>query len=111
VIDIQDRILLLREKLKLTQDQFAIKSGISRATLAKIENKAQKPTLECINTIVNEFHITYDWIMAGKGEIFTEKSYKIEFNSKQVDEPENNYGYQKLMLKRVDRIIELLEKK
>lgn len=77
--DIQERIKELRNQLNLTQKDFAEKIGISRDLMAQIERKNSTPSLTVVTNIVNEFNISYRWLITGE---------KVMLSSDQQHEPE-----------------------
>lgn len=53
VKNMTDNLRVLRNKLNLTQDELARKIGISRQTIADIENKKRILPLHLTNTLSN----------------------------------------------------------
>lgn len=75
-MEIYERIRLLRkEYLKLSQEKFGEKLGVSRTVIKNIEldnlkRSEQKEPL--YKLICKEFNVRYEWLMAGDGEMFNE---------------------------------------
>jgi len=63
-----DRILTVRNHLKMNQDSFAQKLGVSQGYLAKVENGANIFSRKVINRIANEFGISVAWLETGEGK-------------------------------------------
>jgi transcriptional regulator with XRE-family HTH domain len=59
------RIKELRNKKKLSQDDFASSIGIKRANLSHIENENQLPTIEILSNIARIYNISYDFLIDG----------------------------------------------
>lgn len=57
-----DRIRLLREKLELTQEQFADKIGVSTVLISDIERKKKKLSLSNAIEIRRLFNVSLDWL-------------------------------------------------
>jgi repressor LexA len=65
----------LSEKIKkirghLSQEEFASLLGVNKTRIVSIENnKALKLTTEEIDKLINNFNISSDWLLTGKGEM------------------------------------------
>ena len=57
-----DRIRLLREKLELTQEQFADKIGVSTVLIFDIERKKKKLSLSNAVEMRRLFNVSLDWL-------------------------------------------------
>ena len=64
----EDRILTLRNHLKMSQEAFAKKIRISQGYLAKVENGTHIFSRKVINRIVNEFGVSVVWLETGEGQ-------------------------------------------
>ncbi|KOY87873.1 hypothetical protein AD998_18585 [bacterium 336/3] len=58
------KIKYLREQKSLTQQDFALKIGVSRSTLSQIEIAKITPTLEVVQKIASVFSISFDWLLS-----------------------------------------------
>ena len=67
--DIGLRIKQLRLENNLTQTEFAARIGAKQANLSYIENDGYKISLDIIMKIISKFDISYEWLLAGKGEM------------------------------------------
>lgn len=70
--NVQERIRLLRKKLKLTQDEFSKKINISRSNLCNIENGTIGITNRVIADVCTIFNVSENWLRTGEGEMFRE---------------------------------------
>jgi len=80
-----DYILIFKEirsKLNLTQEQLALKLGINRGAISSIEIGKQKPTLEIISLLVENFNID--------ANIFFAKNDGVQTTV--LEEPTNMYS-------------------
>lgn len=72
-MEIHERIKHLRkDKLHMTQDDFAPKIDISRSNLGNIEIGRIAVTERVISAICREFNVSEKWLRTGEGEIFEE---------------------------------------
>lgn len=67
---IGERIKAVREKLSITQDDFAKKIGTKRNTVTNYEVGRREPMEATIKSICREFNVNYDWLKDGEGEMF-----------------------------------------
>ena len=65
-----ERILLLRKTLNLTQKEFAKKIGISHGTLSDIEKNKIPIQERHIITISLAFGVNENWLRTGEGDMF-----------------------------------------
>ncbi len=88
----KDRIRTIREHEKLNQTEFGKKIGISRDTVANIENGRIEIKDIFIKSICKEFSVNEDWLRTGEGEMFVTKTRKQEitdFLGDMINEPES----------------------
>lgn len=64
----------IREKLGLSQQDFADKIGEKRHKIADIETNKQKLPIEIAGKIEEIFHIDPWWLLTGKGQMLVSKS-------------------------------------
>ncbi len=65
-----ERIKELRLKLKLSQEEFGDKLGITKASISRIEKAQVKITESNILAICREFNVRREWLETGEGEMF-----------------------------------------
>ena len=65
-----ERILLLRKTLKLTQKQFSSQIGISHGTLSDIEKNKIPIQERHIILICRVFNVNETWLTTGQGDMF-----------------------------------------
>lgn len=75
-----ERLKELRKELKLTQQEFANKIGISRGNIGAYEVGKNKTSDAVISLICTKFHVNEDWLRTGNGDMFIEmtKDEQIE---------------------------------
>lgn len=73
------RFKKLRKELKLTQEEFAKKTELSRSYINLIEMGKKTPADRTIRDICQKFKVNYEWLAEGKGdEIFVQNKRKSE---------------------------------
>ena len=67
VTTIGERIRFLRQVIrKITQQELADATGISRGNLSNYEKDRFKPASDAILAIANYFNVSTDWLLTGK---------------------------------------------
>ena len=66
-----NRIKELRKTLKISQDAFGARLGLTGGGISKLENGERNPSEQTILSICREFRVNYFWLTEGKGEMFT----------------------------------------
>lgn len=69
-----ERIKELRKTLNMTQQEFAGKLKTSRGNIAAYEVGKNIPSDAAVNNICNTFNVSEDWLRAGVGKMFLERS-------------------------------------
>ena len=64
---IEDRILAIREKLELSQEEFGERIGVTKSTISLLERKLRNPSERVIRDICREFNINEEWLRNGVG--------------------------------------------
>lgn len=73
-MDINNRIRAIRRTTNLTQAEFGSRLGVSRDTIANMENGRMNINSLQITSICREFHVSEPWLRSGDGEMFVESS-------------------------------------
>ena len=69
---------LRKDVLKMTQEDFSSRIGLSRNFIAQIETGAKTPSDRTINDICREYNVSEAWLRSGKGEMFLDMSREEE---------------------------------
>lgn len=69
-LSIEDRILLIREKKELSQEEFGERIGVTKSTISLIERKLRNPSERVLRDICREFKVNEEWLRTGEGEMF-----------------------------------------
>lgn len=64
---IEDRILIIRKKLELSQEEFGERIGVTKSTISLLERKLRNPSERVIRDICREFNINEKWLRNGVG--------------------------------------------
>ena len=67
-----ERLRELRKVLKLSQDSFGEKIGISGGGISLLEKGKRNFTEQNIKAICREFGVDYIWLTTGEGEMFVD---------------------------------------
>lgn len=67
---ISDRITDLRVILKLTQEEFGNKLGVTKTAISRIEKGGRGLTGQMAKAISREYNVNYTWLTEGKGDMF-----------------------------------------
>ena len=62
----------IRKTLDLTLEKFGEKLGVQRAAVSKIEKGQVTPTDQMIKSICREFNVSYDYLVDGTGDMFSD---------------------------------------
>jgi transcriptional regulator with XRE-family HTH domain len=75
---IGERIREIRKEKGLTQIEFSKILGITQDKLSKYENGRVGVPIEIILRISDEFKISLDWLLKGKGPKISKKTYEFD---------------------------------
>ena len=71
---INERIRELRERLNISQTEFAENLGSGRGIIKNIEEGRTLPKPQLIDLITRVFNVNRTWLETGEGEMFVEMS-------------------------------------
>ena len=71
-MELSDRIKLLRNELKMTQDDFGSKINLTKFAISNYENGRTGIPDRVISDIIREFNVNESWIRTGEGSMFVE---------------------------------------
>lgn len=71
---INERIRELRERLNISQTEFAENLGSGRGIIKNIEEGRTLPKPQLIDLIARVFNVNRTWLETGEGEMFAEMS-------------------------------------
>lgn len=74
---INNRVLEIKEYLKLTDIAFCTKAGFSTGTLFRIK-KGEEISSKIIDTIVENFGVSREWLLHGVGELELSEIVRVE---------------------------------
>lgn len=67
-----ERIKELRLILGVSQEDFGLRIGVTRASISNLEKGIRNPSDQTIKSICREFNVNYAWLVDGIGEIFSD---------------------------------------
>lgn len=86
----KDRIKLIREQNKLSQEDFGNRIKIKRSAVSKIESGLNNPSDQTIALICSEFSINENWLRTGDGEMFSlQEDEEAAYVSELLEDTEN----------------------
>ena len=65
--DLADRFRALRNKVNLSQKDFAQTIGVSQSVIAEIERGSREPSRSVLVAIAEKYQISLDWLLLGVG--------------------------------------------
>lgn len=77
-MSLNQRVLLIRNTLNISQKNFAQKIGIKQNTLCCIEKNISKVTNHLIITICAIFKVNESWLRTGEGDMFIKYNKTFE---------------------------------
>jgi transcriptional regulator with XRE-family HTH domain len=78
VSTISDRIKSVRKTLGISQRDFSDGIYLSHSFYAKIETGTRNPNERVYELISNKYKVNKDWLITGKGEMFSESPPDVE---------------------------------
>lgn len=72
-ISISDKLTLIKSSLGFNQVEFAKKLGVAQSYLSDLEKGKREITSKLIVSLIREFNISSDWLLADKGDMFLEE--------------------------------------
>lgn len=67
-----ERVKQVRKELGLSLEKFGEKIGLRKSSLSQIENGINNLTDQTIRGICREYNVSYDYLVDGEGEMFTD---------------------------------------
>ncbi len=67
------RLYAIRKKLKLSQEEFGSKIGITRSAICNYENGTRPISEQVILAVCREFDVRPEWLRDGEGDVFVPK--------------------------------------
>lgn len=83
-----ERIKALRKHLKISQDAFGKRIGISGASVSRLESGENEPSQQTISFICKEFNVSEDWLRGGIGTMYERKESAVDKLVKKFNFPE-----------------------
>lgn len=65
-----EKLKQIRQSLRLTQDEFAFALCMKPRTYAAYERNENKPTLNMLEMLCNDYDVDLNWLISSRGEMF-----------------------------------------
>ncbi len=79
--ELGERVKAMREKLKMTQEEVAQKTNISRSNIGKIENNQIVPNCNAILELSKVFGVSTDWLITGVNPPAIAVNQKVSYDN------------------------------
>ena len=76
-----ERIKEVRKANGLTMEKFAVPLGVGKTAISKIESGERGVTDQIRRSIAREYHVNYEWLLTGEGEMKTSTSRSDELDA------------------------------
>lgn len=96
-----ERLKNLRKELKMNQEEFGRRLGVSNTAISKLEKGERNITEQMVLSICREFRVNYFWLTEGKGDMFVGTPQDV------VDEIAEDYNLDDLDKKIIQKYLEL----
>ena len=83
-----ERIKALRKSLKISQDAFGRRIGISGASVSRLESGENEPSPQTVAFICKEFGVSEEWLREGTGDMQKASSSEAERLTKKYSFPD-----------------------
>ncbi len=90
--DLADRFRALRNKVNLSQKDFAQTIGVSQSVIAEIERGSREPSRSVLVAIAEKYQISLDWLLLGMGTgepVQRKEDPEVEALKKEIAEMED----------------------
>jgi transcriptional regulator with XRE-family HTH domain len=84
MMEFYNKLQMLRKQANLTQDELALKIGVSRQAISKWESGGAYPDLNNIQTLCAFFSVSADTLMNPKYEELIPEEARLEFNGNEL---------------------------
>lgn len=101
----KERLKQLRKKLNLTQQLFANRLGMSRATYSMYESGRSEPGTAGVSLICRTFGVSEKWLRYGEGEMFSgsnEEGRLLELANKVL--PDEDKDFREALVKAIVKL-------
>lgn len=64
------RLKEIRKELKLSQEEFGDRLGVTKASISRLESGINNVTEQMIKSVCREYNVNYAWLKEGVGDMF-----------------------------------------
>ncbi len=79
-----EKLKLLREEKRISQEELAVEVGVSRQAISKWENGSSQADIENLIFLSKFFGVTLDYLIIDKKEYDNHKKEKIVYNNEEI---------------------------
>lgn len=100
------RLRKIRDKLNLSQQEFAEKLHTTQATVSRYEKDLRMPDADFLEKLTELYHLNINWLLTGKGEMFlgqTSQTSEFQANNNELEK-------QQKRLQDLQKQVDLLKK-
>ena len=87
------RLIILRDMLSLSQQEFASRIGITQGALSQLESQKSKLSMDSLLKINRVFGVDCNWLVTGEGEIFYQQNVREPHSMSNAEHCVNRSGY------------------
>lgn len=80
------RVLKIRKRLKLSQEEFGSRIGVTKSAISKIEKGENVLTDKNIKIICSVYNVNEEWLRNGEGVMFKTEGTLLELLGQKMDE-------------------------
>lgn len=73
VVNVFDRLKLIRKALHMTQDEFSTILQVSKPTISRYETGDRCPDAEFLQILLNQYSVNVNWLLGGEGPMFLDE--------------------------------------
>lgn len=107
---IRDRLARIRDSLGLTQKDFAKNIYVSQTYYSNVENGNKKLNDRIIALICSQYGVNKEYLLKGKGEIFSENLPDIQLNQLLEVFNELEKPFKEYIVQQVKQLAETIKK-
>ena len=88
-----ERIVVIRKKLKWSQDELTKRVGTSAPIIGRYERNEIKPSIEVAKKLADELGVTIDYLISGSNMIYDKELLRKIEDIENLDEEDKQQAY------------------
>jgi len=73
VVNVFERLKLIRKALHMTQDEFSTILQVSKPTISRYETGDRCPDAEFLQILLNQYNVNVNWLLGGESPMFLDE--------------------------------------